>query len=540
MKSQRKLLFFLPLFSLSLLSCSIWDDTKDFKYIEADTTLKKMDPSVFSYDLPYSSEGRRTPFMPAIGEQKALVMPIEFPDFPFNDNITDYLDEVFNSEAPSYFESLKTFYQKSSFGKLNITAEVLPIYRISENSYEAMNKVATYQHRSTDFMREAYNYYLEQNLFEPQDYDLNGDGYIDAVYLIYSSPNYLNGRDYYLNNGLREDRLTEFWAYTYWDYTRTPNKENPYPSSYTWLSVDFFSLSGDKVIDSRTLIHETSHLTGIKDYYNTDENNPNYKNLDYKYYSPVGGLDMMDLNLGDHNMFTKYMLGWASPYVVTSDLDFPITIELEDSNHGSFLIIPTSNDFNGNPFSEYLLLEFYVPEGLNKLDSTYRYRGNYPLLYSSSGLKIYHVDARLKNRHRSGASYVDGDIVPSITKEDIVNSTSDNFYTYAFSNTPSESKEEGKFLIHLLESNGVNTFQNKDYNKYHEKFFANNGSLFNPDSKHGYFDAAKFKGFFKEKDENGFIFNDGNFFPYRIKINGAEKKGASSFCSLTIEQVSYE
>ena len=41
-------------------------------------------------------------------------------------------------------------------------------------------------------------------------------------------------------------------------------------------------------------------------------------------------------------------------------------------------------------------------------------------------------------------------------------------------------------------------------------------------------------------DENGFIFNDGNFFPYRIKINGTEKKGASSFCSLTIEQVSYE
>ncbi|MFA6662467.1 MAG: hypothetical protein WCS56_05495, partial [Bacilli bacterium] len=65
---------------------------------------------------------------------------------------------------------------------------------------------------------------------------------------------------------------------------------------------------GKGIVDAHTFIHETGHLLGAEDYYN-------YRGTS----QPLGGLDMMDYNIGDHNLWTKMEYGWVDPIVVTGN-----------------------------------------------------------------------------------------------------------------------------------------------------------------------------------------------------------------------------
>jgi len=67
-------------------------------------------------------------------------------------------------------------------------------------------------------------------------------------------------------------------------------------------------------IDAHMLVHETGHMLGLEDYYS-------YSGLE----NPCGGVDMMDLNVGDHDAYSKMVLGWVNPYVVDgSHQTFPL------------------------------------------------------------------------------------------------------------------------------------------------------------------------------------------------------------------------
>ena len=62
----------------------------------------------------------------------------------------------------------------------------------------------------------------------------------------------------------------------------------------------------------------------------------------------IGGGDMMDYNVGDHNAYSKMMLGWISPIVMT-DTD-TITLSSFGSSGDAIFIF---KDYNGSFFSEY-------------------------------------------------------------------------------------------------------------------------------------------------------------------------------------------
>jgi M6 family metalloprotease-like protein len=49
---------------------------------------------------------------------------------------------------------------------------------------------------------------------------------------------------------------------------------------------------------------------GLPDYYDYDDTTGPK--------GGVGGWDMMDYNGGDHNAFSKYLLGWIDPLVIRS------------------------------------------------------------------------------------------------------------------------------------------------------------------------------------------------------------------------------
>ena len=70
------------------------------------------------------------------------------------------------------------------------------------------------------------------------------------------------------------------------------------------------------------------------------------------------------------------------------------------------LLSPSPNSSN-SPFDEYLLLEYYTPTGLNKFDCdySYHYPYDYPQGPKASGIRVWHVDARLAKYVQEGWSY---------------------------------------------------------------------------------------------------------------------------------------
>ena len=117
--------------------------------------------------------------------------------------------------------------------------------------------------------------------------------------------------------------------------------------------------------------------------------------------------------------------------------DTTITLKPFESSGGA-LIIPSSY-YNDSAFSEYLILEYKTPTGLNKLDATEKYRNAYPLAFSN-GLAIYHVDARLIEHQIQDGYYTCGDYLSeneSSVPEVEVRDSREYVYLVGNSNTPS-------------------------------------------------------------------------------------------------------
>ena len=110
----------------------------------------------------------------------------------------------------------------------------------------------------------------------------------------------------------------------------------------------------------------------------------------------LGGADMMDYNVGDHDAYSKLILGWVDPTVIT--MTQTVTINAFESS-GQFLMVLL--DYDGTYFSEYLLIDLYANTGLNALGASQQ---NSLLYYDSKtkvgaeyGVRIYHVSSSIKN-----------------------------------------------------------------------------------------------------------------------------------------------
>jgi M6 family metalloprotease-like protein len=306
-----------------------------------------------------------------------------------------------------------------------------------------------------------------------KQFDSDSDGFIDAVWMIYSCPNYSN------NKTLSD----EYWAYVYWNnWNETASYSSPVAGAYGWASYDFMYEMGTSKIDAHTYIHETGHLFGLDDYYNYDEGR-----------TSLGGVDMMDYNVIDHNSWSKMALGWTKPYIVTGNAEITISAAVDS---GDCILIPdVTSGWNGTSFDEFILLELYSPTGLNAKDATTSY--NSAKVYTEPGIRLYHVDSRLC-RYTYSSSY--GWQFSTYIEPSGFITGSYYYYCTAASNTPSYSENEDYELIHMIQAGGTDTFSyggaanNSDLFKtgqtfsmstYGSKFFAN-GTKFNNGNDFGY------------------------------------------------------
>lgn len=340
----------------------------------------------------YEMYGNAVSKMPSTGSPKILVLPIQIPGFELTTSeqaqtLEDINNVFFGEASDTYWESLTSFYNKSSFEKLNIEGDVMQWYDatlagLSSSSDLGVN-ISVMQ-----LITSALNYHISTGNVNVDDYDTDGDGFIDGLWVIYSAP------DYQMISSLNED---VYWAYTGWWYG---NGTSHY-SVYAWASLYqiYHNVSSNNYanktfssweLDAHTLIHETGHVLGLNDYYDY-----------YGQSCPAGCVDMMDLNVIDHNMYSKMVLGWVKPYIVIGDC----SIELASNQYENSLVLVLDNvksaltdngdgTYTFNPFSEYMMVEYYVPEGLNEHDSNTMYTNGVRGM-TGEGFRVYHIDNRL-------------------------------------------------------------------------------------------------------------------------------------------------
>lgn len=303
----------------------------------------------------------------SLGEAKILVLPIDFPnDYGTVDELNDIKTAFFGNSAETDFESVASYYQKSSFDKLHITGTVMNWYRANRNT-SYYNKLFS-QNQNSDQMliKEAVNYHIKYNNLNLADYDLDDDGYVDAIWAIYSS-----SIDY--------EGDSMWWAYQYY-FNETTKFSEKMLDLYAWASVDFIKEDANN-INARTFIHETGHLLGLDDYYDYDDS--------IGANGGLGGADMMDYTNGDHNSFSKLLLGWVNPYLLNTK---SVTFDLMSfSETGDVLLIPVN--WNNSIFDEYYLIEYYTPTRLNR-DISY---------LTANGIRILHVKSDIGPGGASGS-----------------------------------------------------------------------------------------------------------------------------------------
>ncbi len=327
--------------------------------------LLKLQRTAMGTDLPLRLPPAAWRGMPTTGTVNVLTVPICFSDYPPSTSQDALTSSLFGAGDPANapYESVASYYRRSSYGKLAIQGDVLPWY----DTGRPRSAVA-----KTDRAREALieqalqSYATAHPSYDFSRFDNDHDGTIDYVVVIWTGP----------DNG---------WSGFWWGYQTSfqdagfriglPGKQVTLGTySWQWEYRYEGSPPAGRTFDPIVTIHETGHALGLPDYYD---------------YQPgqgpdggVGGLDMMDDNWGDHNCFSKFLLDWITPRVVGGG---STALSLRDSGEypDATVVMPGAS---ASPFREYFMVQN-------------RYRaGNdggpqYPI--PADGLLIWHVDARL-------------------------------------------------------------------------------------------------------------------------------------------------
>ena len=278
--------------------------------------------------------------LPTSGSPKIFVLLIDFSDYPHTIDSSVIQSMIFGEgQSGNYpYESLKSYYERSSYGKLHIEGDLYGWYRAS-------NPRDYYTNNAEGLIEEAIEFYHSQGK-RFDKYDNDGDGEVEYFAVFWTGP----------DTG---------WASFWWGW-----QSYFYDPDYTIDGKRLGTFSWQWEEDNPgTIIHETGHALGLPDYYDYDDTvGPK---------GGMGGLDMMDAVWGDHNAFSKWVLGWLNPVVITSQEN--LTLPPLSTNPYAVVL---SRGFDGSDYGS----EFFIVQNRYKVANDSDFAG--------SGLFILHIDAR--------------------------------------------------------------------------------------------------------------------------------------------------
>ena len=283
--------------------------------------------------------------LPTSGTPKVLAILISFQDYPSTVSSTTISNMLFAGGDPADYprESLTNYYERASYGQLHITGDVLGWYQTAYNrSTIDTNNAPTSR---DDLIKEVLNYYDSLG-YDFSQYDNDGDGDIEYFIVMWTGP---------------DTGWSSFW----WGY-QTSFSDGGYTIDGKTLGKYSWQWESDR---PTVVIHETGHALGLPDYYDYDDTvGPD---------GGLGGLDMMDGNWGDHNCFSKWLLEWLTPTLVSSGSQV-MSLRASGWTNDAVAIFPgVSSIFD----------EFYMVQNRYRIQND----DNYP----ADGMLIWHIDATL-------------------------------------------------------------------------------------------------------------------------------------------------
>jgi M6 family metalloprotease-like protein len=295
---------------------------------------------------------------PTTGNRKLVCLLIGFKDKAFTKTKAEF-QNLFNQvgyTTGGATGSVKDFYLENSWNQFDLTVDVFGPYTASQNmSYYGANDASGNDVKPRELVLEAVNAADAEANYA--NYDNDGDGSVDGVYVIYA--------------GYGEEAgggANCIWAHA-WNIS-TVTRDGKTISKYS-CSAELSGNSGTTLTAIGVICHEFGHVLGAPDYYDT-----NYATGGQ--YSGTSSWDMMaggswnnnGKTPAHHNAFTKvYFYNWATATTLTSAQTVTVTNAAENK---SFYRINTTTS------GEYYLIEN-------------REKHKFDAYVPGSGLIIYHV-----------------------------------------------------------------------------------------------------------------------------------------------------
>ncbi len=301
-----------------------------------------------------------TATFPSTGAHKMLIILVAFADVPFQSGGQVYFDSLANGRnftQNGATGSIRQYYLDNSFGRLDLSATVVGPYTLSQNmAYYGANSGTYKDLHARDMIKEAVN--LAAPDLDYRDFDNDGDGIVDNVYVVYSG--------YAEAQGGGDNTI---WPHA--SQISGITKDGVSMGRYA-CSSELNGNSGTNKAGIGTICHEFGHVLGFPDFYDTDYET-NGKAFD------VGPWDLMASGSYNNDQKTppyltayeRNFLGWLDYTVLNSKTTNIVLPHLGKSNVSYRYNTTTTGDF------------FFVEN---------RQKQGWDAYIPGHGMLIYHVD----------------------------------------------------------------------------------------------------------------------------------------------------
>lgn len=309
------------------------------------------------------------------GKKKGLIILVQYKDkkFKFGHNQKMYnriANETGYANSLGFVGSVKDYFLAQSNGQFELDFDVVGPYTLNhEYAYYGAPSGGSHDVRPCDMVYDACR------LADPDvnfaDYDWDGDGYVEQVYVLFAGLGQAAGGDentiwphesklQYGNNGSYVSKDNNVVVNTY--------------ACGPELTLQYTPVAYRERVDGiGTLCHEFSHCLGYPDLYDTG-NGGNFG---------MGEFDLMDAGSyngesfcpPNYSAYEKWFAGWITPTV----LDKPASVkgmQAQDVKYGQAFVV-----YNDNNKNEYYLIE-------NRQQNV----GIWDKQLPASGMMITHVD----------------------------------------------------------------------------------------------------------------------------------------------------
>lgn len=244
---------------------------------------------------------------PSYGDQKAIVILVEYTDIKFNSNYDggvtahDYFSRMLNEDDFADYGATgcaAQFFRSNSGNAFRPVFDVYGPVTLSHNrSYYGGNSWSGDDQRPEQMVIEACD--ILDDTVDFSEYDRDGDGYVDNIFVFYAGRGEASG-------GPAESVWPHAWNLSSAGYRN---------EVHDGVIVDRYGCSNEwengRPDGVGTFVHEFSHVMGLPDLYATSYTTSftpgSWSALDYGPYNNDG---MTPPNYG---AFERYALGWTKP-----------------------------------------------------------------------------------------------------------------------------------------------------------------------------------------------------------------------------------